>query len=1119
MKSSTKNIAIHQFTPNVVLGDGVSGSVLYIQKLLQELGFVSKIYVAARFLDLNLKQDISHIEQYEEDAHNVLVYHHSIGHSKHQEIMEFADKKILLYHNITPPYFFKNYPRLQSLCIQGREQLAASSAYFIGSIGDSEYNTNELRHYNYKNPTTLVLLLDLEKEKKQFLNDSLIQKYHAVYNIIFVGRIVSNKAQHQLLDLAFALKNKGVTNFKIHIIGGASDPHYYEYLQNYRKELDLEAEVHITGKVSDAVLAAYYTLADLYLSLSNHEGFGIPLVEAMRYDVPVLSYEVGGIGTALPAICLLQRKAPSYLVQRILELQNDPFLRYKMVKAQQQKLATFSHEKVRQAFFEYLCTTLDLQTQPHAYSIEKKIEREILHAKPLGIEIEGPFDSSYSLALVNKDIAHSLAQNPHHRVSLYSTEGGGDFVANLENLDLQTIQLANNKLEQIDITIRNLYPPRTNAMKGYHKIIGPYGWEESAFPKQYVDWFNTKLTMVFAMSQYVKDVLKNNGVDIPIYTTGIVVEDILNTSSTALNYPLPQGFRLLHISSCFPRKGVNVLLEAFEHLEEDISLTIKTFPNPHNTIKEQIENLGYKLLICYEKECILYAKNKKQILVINKDISQAQIKYLYENTDALVAPSFGEGFGLPMAEAMLFELPVITTNHSGQCDFCTEKTAWMLTCTLEPAKTHINLSNSLWAVPKAKALQDAILTVYHANATTIQHKTDLAKAFILKNYSSVAVAAKITDAFADFEKTAALTKQKIAWVSSSNTKCGIATYSDFILEYLKKEPTLQIKIFASHTQTPLIANKEKQLIRCWNDRFDLSNTALIDQIVQENCTKVVINFNFAFFSMKNLAQIIEKLTQKNIGISIIFHSVADVTIKGLESSLSWIKESLDKVDALLVHTQEDIKFFQALGLENAYYLPHGVTNRIDTMPAPKEDIKRIASYGFLLPHKGILDLINAFAILVKEFAYLELLLVNAVYPVKLSQEYLVVCQKRVQELGLGKKVIFHSDFLSDEASYALLDTSDLLVMPYHHTNESSSGAIRYAISTLQPVVCTQEKIFDNVKDIVHFIEGKEIEDMAASIKKLITNKNLRISKTEQQKAWVQRHDWKNIANRVADFLK
>jgi len=347
-------VVIHQFTPSIASGDGVSNGLVYIQKLLKELGYISNIYIAREYVDKEFQHYIYHIDEYKPSKNQILFYHHSIGHGYHDTIMNFSDKKVMIYHNITPPHFFKHNKHIQELCILGREQLANSSKCFVAAIGDSEYNCKELKVNNYLNPIVLPLLVDHENQIPDKLNQKVLKKYQDTYNIIFIGRVVSNKSQHRLIDLAYALKQKEIKNFRIFIIGGVSEPLYMDFLEQYRKNLNLLDEVVITGRVSDEDLTTYYKIADLYLSVSNHEGFGMPLVEAMKYDIPVLAYETGGISSTLPQECLLKNKSTLSLLENIAKLKSSPSLKAMLIKKQKQKLKTFSKQHIKKRLNDFL---------------------------------------------------------------------------------------------------------------------------------------------------------------------------------------------------------------------------------------------------------------------------------------------------------------------------------------------------------------------------------------------------------------------------------------------------------------------------------------------------------------------------------------------------------------------------------------------------------------------------------------------------------------------------------------------------------------------------------------------------------------------------------------------
>jgi len=1099
----TNSKTIHQFTPTLSPADGISQAVLYIQKLLLELGFKSEIYIADTKIDYTFKHKIHHITQYNQSPDQTLLYHHAIGHSYHDQILRFCDKKILIYHNITPSHFFKDSPLLKSLCDQGRRQLQDAAHHFIGAIADSAYNAKELKAYGYKAVKELTLLLDSDQIKTTKPDPKLLQKYEDSYNILFVGRIVSNKAQHQLIETLFFLKEMGATNTKLFLVGAIAQEEYFTYIQNLIKRLSLTQEVIITKGVNESELASYYHLANLYLSLSNHEGFGIPLVEAMCYNIPVLAYDIGGISSALPKESLLKVKAPSSVAKAILRLQNDPQKRAKIIKKQKEHRKKFTHHNNIQNLYSYLTS---LQLKPPKKPLPQKPKQL---QKPC-YRFEGPFDSSYSLAIVNRYAALAFEKKYPNQVALLSTEGGGDFAPDeaflAKNPKIAHMHTLAQKGTRCDVVLRNLYPPRTTNMQGEINILNAYGWEESAFAKKYVDEFNQNLDGITTMSSYVKKVLQNNGVKLPISVVGLGVDHLKNIQPKPLQLQTKKSFKFLHISSCFPRKGVDTLLKAYTQAfskDDDVTLIIKTFPNPHNTIKEQLSTR--------KKE----HPNAPEILLIDQDLDDGTIVWLYKNCDTLVAPSRGEGFGLPIAEAMLFQLPVITTGFGGQLDFCTNETASLIDFHFQKAKTHFKLFNSYQANPDENHLTQLLKQHYKQRD---EQKVQKAYNHITQEFTWEHYRTK-TEAFlqqlhnqTSFDEA----KKEIALISSLNTKCGIASYSESLIEHINQEQ-FTIHKFANYTDEILDTQKEQTITRCWGDRFDSDNNLLINKVCNSPAKYILINFNFGFFSMQNLKTMIEQFKKNALYVSIIFHSVADVTIQGLEASLSTITPALKKADNLLVHTINDLNFFKNLGLTNMELLPHGLHKRTQKNTQTKKNKHfTIASYGFLLPHKGILELIEAFSMLNDKT--LKLTLINALYPAPVSQTYAKRCQEKIKELHLTKQVQLYTDFLSHEEIFLHLSQADLIVMPYQKTNESSSASAREALATYKPLLCTPQPIFSDIEDIVHFSSGYTPKELSYAIATLKKDEALLHKNSNRQKEWINEHDWKNIASRVENIF-
>ncbi len=1106
---SSKFFFIHQFTPSISDGDGVSGGVLWTADILRGFGFNSSVY--ANHIDPKLKDKVLHIDLYVPSPDNILIYHHSIGHEHHEQILAFADKKILCYHNITPSHFFKNIPHLFGACELGRKQLVSSTKAFVASYADSAYNAKELRALGYQDPKPIPLLIDSTKKNLIHPNETIIKNHSQTFTILFVGRIVSNKSQEMLIETIYYLKKLLALKLKLILVGSTSEQAYFDYLNKLVVSLKLEDSVLFTGKVSQEDLAAYYSAADIYLSLSDHEGFSIPIIEALSYDTLTIAYSTCALPDTLGEQGVIDFKSPDLVAKYIYDIINDPFLRATILKRQKRHFLKFHPDNLKKSFADFL-TAVDIDIPNYPPSVQSFSDKTI--------RIEGPFDSSYSLAIVNKTIAKALGKKDCN-VKLYSTEGFGDFEPNLSSIsDLDVLSMYENTQEFVNTTIRNLYPPRTNAMLGENKIIGPYGWEESVFPKEYVDFFNARLTTVFTMSEYVKKVLKNSGVCVPVVTTGNVADDIIEKPSQKLDFELPQGFRLLHISSAFPRKGIDKLLEAFELLDESFSLILKIFPNPHNNVIEQLINIGYSVVKTLQEGVFLYAKEDKTVLCINKDIKKEQIRYLYENSNLLVAPSFGEGFGLPMAEAMLCNLSVLTTGYGGQTDFCSDETSWLIDFEFATASTHLSEPNSIWAVPKISHLAYQINKISQTPSNKIKVKTDLARDFILKNYSKEAVAEKILSALSSGDSLVGVSgvqksKPSIGVFSTYNTKCGIAIYTKNLISSFADKTI----IFANYTQETT-ADDDSNIVRCWHSSRDTSDIeALKNAIISNNITTLIIQYNFSFLPLSLLEELLFFCDLHSIIVHLFFHSTKDVITPEYIDSIGSISNTLDKTMAIYVHSLEDLNYLKHFGIyKNTFLMIHPFNATLMNVSKDRQkipsDFVTLATFGFLLPQKGVLELIDVAEELDKEGMKVKLLLLCAIHPAPISQILKKQIEKKISSSPIKNRIEICFDFLPEEQVVARLSEADKIVFAYQNTQESSSAALRIGLLSQKEIIATPQPIFNDAKHIVTFSSDSSVASLVKNIKKSLSTE----FNPKKQIAWILKNDIKIISKRFFNSL-
>jgi len=287
--------AIHQILPNMDYGDAISNQVISLKRILRSQGYRSNIF--ARYSNSRMVHECKRFNPKRIKPDDIILYHHSISSDLSSFIIEHPGLKILVYHNITPHTFFEPYDAgYVKILREGREELKKLSDYFDLAVGDSKYNTTELKKLGYRQTSVLPIIVD--PSKWDFPPDRrTIAALNADENknIIFVGRLAPNKKQDDLIRM-FTHLHAINPETKLWLIGpGDVDSLYVQELHKLIRNSNLEQAVFITGAIDDATLHAYYRTADLFVSMSEHEGFGVPLIEAMWFDIPVLAYRSSAV--------------------------------------------------------------------------------------------------------------------------------------------------------------------------------------------------------------------------------------------------------------------------------------------------------------------------------------------------------------------------------------------------------------------------------------------------------------------------------------------------------------------------------------------------------------------------------------------------------------------------------------------------------------------------------------------------------------------------------------------------------------------------------------------------------------------------------------------------------
>ncbi|MEN9317000.1 MAG: hypothetical protein RIS35_3393, partial [Pseudomonadota bacterium] len=832
--------AIHQFSQATSPGDGVTNSLLFTRQLLRGLGFESEIF--ADHIPRVLATEVRPREALLRETDCWVLVHHALGYDDDRWLGALAGRAILVYHNITPEELLPETGPWRRLSRLGRRQLVDWQSWLAGAIGVSEYNVAELREVGFDDARVLSSLVDVRAIRAAPWDPAVLARYQDSTNVLFVGRLAPNK-RHDLLLESFAEYLRFTDRRSCLILPGSPvSPEFLDGLRRRAVALGIARHVDFPGPVSDRVLGGLYRAADLFLCASDHEGFGMPLIEASVFGVPVIARATSNVPNTLGEGGLLVRgETPREIGALMHTVLGEPALRRRMLAGQQANLARFDPDTLALELADFLGSLGIRVPRPPSPSAA---------VRPLW-RVDGPFDSSYSLAIVNRETARALSRQgqPTALALTPGSDAPAPDPAFLE-ADPEAAAMAGlaSRPVPVDVALRFEYPPTTIAMGARVRVAHGYGWEETAFPARYVDWMNRRLDLVTVLSRETRKILRDAGLRLPVVVVGAGIDHLESLPPEAPRSTPGKGFRFLHLSSCFPRKGVDVLLAAYGRAfraDDDVSLIVKTFPNPHNTVAAQLSALRAA------------DPDFPDVVLIEEDWSFAEVAGLYRHCHALVAPSRGEGFGLPLAEAMAFGLPVITTGWGGQTDFCTPETAWLIDWRFAIARTHLQVEHSAWAEPDVAHLAALMREVRAATPSQLAPRVEAARALVRERFRWSRVATLTRDAVAALDRAPVLgIEPRIGWVSSWNSRCGIATYSARLSAAI---PPDRLSVFAPANAEPS-GPDDPNVVRCWlagvmDAPPDPDDPApppepddLIHTLGQAALDAVVIQYNYGFFS-------------------------------------------------------------------------------------------------------------------------------------------------------------------------------------------------------------------------------------------------------------------------------
>ena len=333
--------------PTITFGDGVSNDALQIQKLLMEHGIMSHIY--AENIGAKVPAEIVHpiADLPKTDENDIIIYHGSQGTELNYRMETLkARRKIMVYHNITPGSFFAEYSEnLERLVEEGYAGMRFLADKLDCCIADSAYNAEQLRAMGYQCQIEVCPILipfsDYDTEPDQALIERL--KADHFENFLFVGRITPNKKQEDVIRCFYYYHKYYNSQSRLILVGNYEGMEsYYLRLLKYVYQLHLQDYVVFPGHISFREILAYYHAADAFLCMSEHEGFCIPVVEAMYFSIPVIAYRSTAVPETLGSGGLLTDSKDGPLVAAMMDrVIRDKDLRSWIKHKQQLRIESF----------------------------------------------------------------------------------------------------------------------------------------------------------------------------------------------------------------------------------------------------------------------------------------------------------------------------------------------------------------------------------------------------------------------------------------------------------------------------------------------------------------------------------------------------------------------------------------------------------------------------------------------------------------------------------------------------------------------------------------------------------------------------------------------------------
>jgi len=360
-------VRIHQVLVSASPGDAITNAAFEIRDLLRRAG-PSEIF--AHHIHPGIADEVVKLDLYGQQrdggrpSEDMLLYHASIGDPEvHGFVTQRPERLVLVYHNISPASAFVDYdPGFAGLLEAGRRDLANLRDRTTLALADSAFNARELTELGYREVRVSPLIVDPEALRSVDLDEGTSHHLSTKVDgpvLLFVGQILPHKRPELLVQAFHILVTYLVPEANLVLVGSPRLPRFRQALQDQIAELGLH-RAWITGAVPPETLRSFYERADVFVTASDHEGFCVPLLEAMSFDLPIVARATSAIPETLAGAGLTvdADDSPIVLAEAMAEVITDAEVRAELVRRGRERLDDFQPDTAREAILSHLLSVV-----------------------------------------------------------------------------------------------------------------------------------------------------------------------------------------------------------------------------------------------------------------------------------------------------------------------------------------------------------------------------------------------------------------------------------------------------------------------------------------------------------------------------------------------------------------------------------------------------------------------------------------------------------------------------------------------------------------------------------------------------------------------------------------